>query len=214
LEDKKETAPKKFCSQFYAIDSISMFKCKKSLALTMSSEDRVCFTILQNNVTARLMDDYSVNISYEGGTYIIPVEKKSCNYGGFYYFFHCPRCEKRMRKLYCIQGLFLCRKCADLSYYSQWLSPSIRCLYMKRKICELLKNQAGGLDRKPPWKKRYTLHKVRKKYLDYDEKYFYAKQQELIDLYGSGIREVIDTEYSFFVLDGFYDVYDYNKLIS
>jgi hypothetical protein len=85
---------------------------------------------------------------------------------------------------------------------------------MKRKIRELLESQAGGLDRKLPWKKRYTLHKLRKKYLGYDEKYFYAKQQELIDLYGPGIRDMIDTEYSFFVLDGFYDVYDYNKLIS
>jgi len=203
---KKKHKAKSACFWFTEIDSFEMFKYKEGLEWVRNSQSRVCFEMPQYKLKAMLMDDNSLNVSYEGGSYLIPVEKKSCNYGGFYNFFHCPQCDSRMRKLYFLQGKYLCRKCANLGYYSQRLRPSERHLYMQMKIEKDLKNHAGSLDKKPPWKKLHTFQKIRKKYLDYDEKRFHAIHKELRNLYGTRTG---DDHYSFFVPSNLLDVYDY-----
>lgn len=153
---KRKHKPKKLCSSLAVIDSFEMFKYKEGLEWVRSSKDRICFKVFQNNVIAKLMDDYSLNVSYDRGSYIISAEKKTCNFGGHYYFFHCPQCDKRMRKLYLFEGKYLCRKCANLGYYSQRLRPSERNAYMSYKIKDFLKDRAGSLDQKPPWMKQHT----------------------------------------------------------
>lgn len=125
---------KRLCSWFDVIDSFEMFKYKEGLEWVKASKDRLCFEVPQYNLKARLTNNFSFNVSCDAGSYMIPTEKKPCNYGGFYHFFRCPQCDKRMRKLYCVQGLYQCRKCASLGYYSQRLRPSQRCSYMQFKI--------------------------------------------------------------------------------
>ncbi|MDR3549989.1 MAG: hypothetical protein P4L31_01120 [Candidatus Babeliales bacterium] len=200
---------KSLCSWFDEIDSFNMFKYKEGLEWVKNSSDRICFEIFRYKLKARLMDDYSLQVSCDAGHYTISVEKKPCNFGGSYYFFHCPACKTRMRKLYCINGVYLCRKCANLGYHSQRLNPSLRCLYMGSKVKEFLKNRAGALDRKPPWQKQHTFQKLRKKYLDYDERHFYAGYNALRNKYGPIIDTMTDNHYCLFVPTGFYELYDY-----
>lgn len=47
--------------------------------------------------------------------YLAPIVTTVPNYGGLRYWFLCPRCEQRVRYLYC-QRLFLCRSCHGLTY--------------------------------------------------------------------------------------------------
>lgn len=81
---------------------------------------------------------------------------------------------------------------------------------MGMKIEKYLKNHAGALDRKPPWMKQHTFQKIRKKYLDYDEKRFYATQDAHIDTFGQ-MRYMISDHYCIFVPSEFLDVYDYKE---
>lgn len=171
---------KSICSLFYQIDSFDMFRSKEGLEWVKNSKDRLCFKVYPYNVKAVLTDDYSLYVSYNAGFYVIPVEKKPCNYGGFYYFFHCPACNARMRKLYCINGLYLCRYCAKLGYYSQCLNRKDRLLYMAEKIEKYLTNRAGTLNCKPPWMKQYTFQRILNRYIAYEEEHFFAVRQGIL----------------------------------
>lgn len=184
---KKQHKPKALCSRliFSEIDSFNMFKNKELVRLVKESKDRICLIIPRYNLTATMQDDNSLIVNFDNGSYIIPVEKKACNYGGFYHFFHCPRCQARMRKLYCIEGAYLCRKCANLGYYSQRLRPSERCAEMSYNVMRYLKNQAGSLDQKPPWMTQREFQKLRRKFVKYDEKRFHQLNKELRARYGS-----------------------------
>lgn len=183
---KKKNKPKALCSssQFDEIDSFKMFKNQELVGLVKESKDRICFMITQYDLIATLQDDNSLSVQFNNDSYVISVEKKSCNFGGSYYFFHCPQCQTRMRKLYCIQGKYLCRKCANLGYYSQRLRPSQRLAQMSYNVMDFLKSRAGSLTQKPPWMKKSTFQKLRIKYVKYDEKYFNAVNKELLEKYG------------------------------
>ncbi len=47
------------------------------------------------------------------------LDKTRCNYGGFRYWFKCPKCNKRSGVLYSKHNNFFCRKCHKLPYPSQ-----------------------------------------------------------------------------------------------
>lgn len=183
---KKKHIAKPLCSwaSFVEIDSFKMFKNKECVRLVKESVDRVSFTIPKYSLTATLQDDDSLSVTFQGGSYTIPVEQKPCHYGGFYYFFHCPACKARMRKLYCIQGRYLCRKCAHLGYSTQRLSPYWRCIYMGAKVKAKLENHAGSLEQKPPWMKEHTFQKLRRKYIRYDVRAYAAAKRDVLEWYG------------------------------
>jgi len=171
---------KRLCSYLQCIDSFAMFKNKE---LVEMFRNKVAYEIPDYGLKITLREDHH-HVEYEGGSYNIPIEKQSCYFGGFRYFFHCPKCDRRMRLLYFDKGLFLCRKCADLCYYTQILRPPDRCLAMASKIKEKLESRAGNLDRKPPWMKKKTFEALKKKYSEYrDTKYMKAKNKELVELY-------------------------------
>lgn len=182
----KKHAPKPLCfwNSFFEIDSFKMFKNKRLVQLAKESTNRISFMIPKYDLTAILQDDNTLSVQFSGGSYVIPVEQKSCNYGGVYYFFHCPECKARMRKLYCVQGMYLCRRCAHLGYLSQRLRPTERLALMSYKVKDSLNSRAGSLDQKPPWMKAYTFQKMRRKYVKYDEMRFTELNKELLLWYG------------------------------
>lgn len=205
---KKRHRPKALCSwsSFNEIDSFAMFKNKQGLEWVRESPSKLLFEIFSPyKIKVMLLEDDSLQIECEKAVYKISVEKKPCNYGGYYRFFHCPHCDRRMRKLYCLQGIYLCRKCANLGYLTQRLRPDLRHFFMRAEIEKYLQKKAGSLKQKPPRMHHSTFKKMRKKYVDHDEKSFYAKHKELKDWYG---LDPFDRHYGFFVRDGFYDVYD------
>lgn len=104
-----------FCDDLTSIDSITLFK-EKDLG-GFSIDD-------SHELNAKRMENgFDVMTKYT--SYHIPVEKVHCNNS---HYFRCPgkECQKRMRKLYYIQGSLLCRKCLNLGYRSQSIPPEYR----------------------------------------------------------------------------------------
>lgn len=56
--------------------------------------------------------------------YKVYIEWTPCNYGGQRAWFICPDCGENARRLYLKEGIFFCRKCHNLNYYSQQISKT------------------------------------------------------------------------------------------
>lgn len=106
------------------IDSVEMYNRYYQVEAVRSSSSKKALEIPQYGLTAYLQEDDSLWVEHNEGSYKIPVEKMACNFGGHTHYFRCPLCDKRMRKLYCINGQYQCRKCGNLAYYTQRLRPS------------------------------------------------------------------------------------------
>lgn len=69
------------------------------------------------------VDDGAVSLSYTlGGTpksQRVPILRSPCNYGAPRPWFGCPHCSARVAVIYMRRGGFYCRKCSQVSYYSQ-----------------------------------------------------------------------------------------------
>lgn len=189
---------KSLCDWSNTIDSFRMFnKNNQPIVQMIKDSDRTSITIPAYKLIAKLQDDNSLTVTYDGGSYVIPVEKKTPNYGGYYYFFHCPQCAKRMRKLYCIQGKYLCRKCGNLGYYTQRLRPTERNLHMMFRIERYIKNKGGSvalgsyIDRRPLWMKQRRVKRLTNRLRKYDTKYSDALRTELLSWYPSKRADIL-----------------------
>lgn len=193
---RKNYETKALCDWHELIDSFKMFKNQEMIQLTKESIDRTSITIPRFSLKAILLDNDSLSVTYRDGSYIIPVKKKPCNYGGYYYFFHCPQCSKRMRKLYCIGGKYLCRKCGNLGYYTQRLRPVKRNFHMMMRIERYIRNRGGSvnlsgyIERKPLWMKNRRKEQLSDRLYNYREKESNALRDELLSWYPSK-REII-----------------------
>lgn len=81
---KRKHKRKALCTWFIfsEIDSFAMFKNQQLVQFVRESADRVSLIIPQYNLQATLDND-NLHVVYDGGSYVIPVEKKPCNFGGF-----------------------------------------------------------------------------------------------------------------------------------
>lgn len=61
-------------------------------------------------------------------------DKTPCNFGGYRYWFLCPRCSRRVAVLYGAGKYFLCRHCYNLCYSSQQENYLDRQMRKSRKI--------------------------------------------------------------------------------
>lgn len=64
----------------------------------------------------------------------IMVRRTPCHYGGSRPWFHCPRCDARVAKLYLRGGRFKCRQCHGLRYTSQSEDELDRCWRKQSKL--------------------------------------------------------------------------------
>jgi len=193
---KKNHKPKTVCSAFglNEIDSFAMYNDYRQIEGVRSSKDKCSLFIPRHNLRAYLQEDDSLFVKYYRGYYSISVEKKPCNFGGYYYFFHCPKCDKRMRKLYCIEGQYMCRKCGNLCYYTQRLEPQRRACHMQNKVEEFVKNRAGNIKEgiKPPRMHYKTFEKLKDKAEYYEAKDGLELYANLRKWYGPKIEEHLD----------------------
>ncbi len=51
--------------------------------------------------------------------YLVDVVTTPCNYGGKRYWFNCPKCSKRVAKLYLRNSMFFCSLAQKLNYSTQ-----------------------------------------------------------------------------------------------
>jgi hypothetical protein len=177
---KRKHRSKRQCSGLIAIDSFKLFKNKAGIE---SCLNKVAYEIPRYDLQAILLSD-RYQVTYNQGAYEIPIEKQPSNYGGYRYFLHCPQCDRRMRKLYCNAGKFLCRKCLNLCYYTQILKPSSRNFMMACSIEKILNEKGGDLTRKPTWMKQVAFERLRDRHFEYfHQKYPEACLEELLTYY-------------------------------
>ena len=114
--------------------------CERILNVKLNG-DEFCFYIIEDGrelIAALFEDGFHIsfkefflnsNVGFPTYTkreaYQILIERQRCNGCTF---FRCPGkdCNRRMRKLYYSKGYFLCRKCLNLNYRSQRISPFAR----------------------------------------------------------------------------------------
>lgn len=185
LACKKKHVRKTLCNSLVCLDSFEMFK-KKSIGFIVKNDGL--------ETTAKLTEA-GFKVTNEGRTYLIPVEKQTCHFGGFRYFFRCPKytCRQRMRKLYNYKGYFLCRKCLNLGYHTQTVSPAVRYLQMEDKVERIIERAGGDLHNKPKWMRKYTFKRLRDRCFDYSFRNHEATEREFKAIFGCSIREAFST---------------------
>ena len=171
--------PKSLCSSYSCLDSFKVFKNKDLESLKFSNSKFSAELVLEGDHFIVTVGDLK---------YKIPVEKQPCQFGGYRYFLRCPgkTCNGRMRKLYCCGGVFLCRKCLNLGYYSQRVVPSTRFWLMQNKLEEKLKKAGGNLWKKPKGMHKRTFEKINKRHFDYEWKGEDALHKEIFKYFGGG----------------------------
>jgi ribosomal protein L37AE/L43A len=106
--------------------------------------------------------------------YKIRISATKPHYGGLRLWFHCPKCDKRVEKLYSF-GIYACRKCCNLTYSSQQQSMAFRYLEQANKIIhklckdeDLLWTVMDGCPPKPKGMHWRTYHRLEEKFEYYD----------------------------------------------
>ena len=188
---KVKHIPRKLCSNLTQIDSFKLYKNN-----TMAG-----FTVKPLDIKSEPNLD-SIKITYrnhKAHSYTITIEKLPCNYGGFRCFFKCPLCSKRMRILYFAeQSVFLCRKCLNLSYQSQCLRPSMRYLYMSKKVENSIHNKSGDLYHKKPTNMHINKYQqLENKMAYYKGKSNQALNKELREWYGARVEPYLDSFFDY-----------------
>lgn len=169
--------PKNLCDWYTCLDSFALFKNKDFVGLTVSNDYFKAEVIYEANCLRIILGDT---------VYCIPVEKQPCNFGGYRYFLRCPgkTCNRRMRKLYCYRGIFLCRKCLTLGYYSQRIVSSHRFSLLQRKLEDKLKEAGGSLWKKPKSMHNKTFKMINDRHSAYEWKSEIALDEESFKYYG------------------------------
>lgn len=190
---KKQHVARKLCSSFAAIDSFKLYQKNNIIAGFIVEPLAITVEAYSSHlkITYRKRKEYS---------YTIPVERISCNYGGFRSYFRCPLCEKRMRILYFAeQSIFLCRMCLNLSYNSQRLRTSRRYGHISDQIKAFVREKGGDLDqyKKPPRMHNTSYDKLRQKQCYYESKFHQALNNELRKWYGERVEPYIDKYFDY-----------------
>lgn len=82
----------------------------------LTNDYEVNYSIMDGNISCNLLED-TATISHNGKSYPLGLSKVP-NVDGISYrlYFLCPKCGKRVRRLYKKGRLYQCRKCAKLNY--------------------------------------------------------------------------------------------------
>jgi len=188
---KKKHRPKTLCSELSHLDSFKLFKSPEVLG----------FDTDPHTLKARIVDGV-LRITHgkrKNYSYTIPIDKQSCYFGGFRYFFKCPTCLRRMRILYMIKGAFICRICLNLAYQSQRLRPTVRYWTNYKKIIDLVKSKGGSLDdrQKPPRMRKHTFEKLKRNAFHHQDKSDLELRKELRQWYGSKTEPYLSELYNY-----------------
>jgi hypothetical protein len=189
---KKKHKSKTTCSALKSIDSFELLKIKTFGGFTI---DPLNIKVLLHENGLRVTYGKSAQHAYN-----IPVERQTCNFGGYRYYFRCPMCNMRMRKLYFTQrSLFLCRKCLNLSYDSQLLRPMRRYYHMTKKITSIVTQKGGdiSINKKPPRMWNKTFQVLQNKHSYYEQMDRNAGNKELRAWYGPTIESELESFFDY-----------------
>lgn len=100
------------------------------------------------------------------------LEKQSCHYGGYRYWFLCPCCSKRKRVLMWLDGEVKCRECGELLYFSQKHTKT-DCAYPFTKAVQIAREVDPNYNEEVQFYQRLYQFPERPKYMrqtKYDKK--------------------------------------------
>ena len=86
----------------------------------------------------------TISHAYKGKnyTYNVKLAKTACNYGGYRFWWICPRCGRLATVLYC-EVYFTCRHCISAKYDTQLMQPVDKLFKRIEAIRKRLKWQRG-----------------------------------------------------------------------
>lgn len=117
-----------------------------ALATTHSLNDYLKLPISRYREQLKQGNAKNIEVSYTHRNkpyqYSIQLTKTSCNYGGYRYWWLCPKCHHRTSTLYCA-GLYVCRHCIGANYGSQLQQPVDRLFSRADAIRQRLGWQRG-----------------------------------------------------------------------
>lgn len=177
---KRQYTPKTLCSHLMCLDAFALFKITGFAGFN--------FKLGEKEFNAKL-EQSALVVTLESITYAIPWEKQSCHFGGFRYFFRCPgrSCKRRTRMLYGRCGVFLCRKCHNLGYYSQRQVKSFRLSTKKRKLEEKLEASGGNIYQKPKGMRWKAFNELNERIRVLDIESDFALEKEIFQMYGERV---------------------------
>lgn len=188
---KEKHQARTLCSKLLSIDAFKLFK----------NPNFSQFMVEPIGIKAEL-HEHGLRITYnkrKEHTYTIPVEKQSCHYGGYRYYFNCVLCKCRMRMLYHTgKSIFLCRQCLNLSYESQLLRPTRRYDHMHKKVTNVIASKGfEALENKPKGMHAATYERLRSLQAYYKQKSHQAMNIELRAWYGDKIEPHLDRYFDY-----------------
>jgi hypothetical protein len=117
-----------------------------AIATTSSLNDYLKLPISRYREQLKQGNAKNIEVSYTHHSkpyqYSIQLTKTSCNYGGYRYWWLCPKCHHRTSTLYCA-GLYVCRHCIGANYGSQLQQPVDRLFSRADAIRQRLEWQRG-----------------------------------------------------------------------
>ena len=105
---------------------------------------------------------------------VVDFDKTNCNFGGWRYWFFCPKCQRRVAKIYLDNKKFICRKCHELVYVSQRRDQLDR---IAIKLWKIRKKIGGGSNifepiyKKPKGMHWLTFKKIKDKEIELSKQY-------------------------------------------
>ena len=114
----------------------------KRLNWTMEGIQTGSILIIPKEDEIRL--DYGIrnDDQFEDCSQTIRINKEECRFGGYRYWFQCPKCESKRATLYFRSKCFACRVCHDISYQVQFGGYEDRICHNFHKLEETIMNKS------------------------------------------------------------------------
>jgi len=147
-----------------------------ALATTHSLNDYLKLPISRYREQLKQGNAKYIEVSYTHRSkpyqYSIQLSKSACHYGGYRYWWLCPKCSQRVSVLYCA-GVYVCRHCIGACYGSQLQQPIDRIYSQLNAIRIRLGWQVGiihGIGERPKGMHQSTFNKLLKEYQQLEQK--------------------------------------------
>ncbi len=127
-------------------------------------------------------DSLTMSYNRNGKAYRYNIEllKTACNYGGYRYWWSCPKCCKRVGVLYCA-GVYVCRQCIGANYQTQLMQPWQRPDARMQAIRKRLGWGYSMYQPKPKGMHRATHKRLFLEYIDIED-YYISRIKAIDDL--------------------------------
>ena len=154
---------------------------------TLSDYPQLSITAYRKQLQGKEAHSLAMSYQYKGKAYRYNIEllKTPCNYGRYRYWWSCPKCAKRVGKLYCA-GLYVCRHCIGANYQTQHMQPWHRPDARMQAIRKRLGWDYSMYQPKPKGMHRATHKRLFLEYIDIEGSYM-SRLRSIDKLINAGV---------------------------